>query len=113
MRSDERIDGLSDRGKAGKMPIKSQPEAFAAGMTQSKKSGFGSARDFPVGRYVLDGTLECGHRNFRKLGGDFLVRCISHAITGELLPIAHPINAEPAITVIDQKRQDADRGRFA
>src|SRR5208283_2270065 len=86
------------------MPIKRQPQALPLGVTQGKESGFSAARNAPIGRDVLDGTLKRGHRNFRILCADFLVRRVRHAMTGESLPIANPVHAELAITVINQKR---------
>ena len=55
---------LGDCGKTGKVFIKRQRQAFAAPVTQGMKTGFGAARDFAVGRYVLDGALERGQRDF-------------------------------------------------
>ncbi len=73
MRRDERIDALGDCGERGKTPIKREPEAFAAGVTQGKERGFGAARDLAIGRDVLNGALERGAGYFGKLCGDFLV----------------------------------------
>src|SRR5487761_1580243 len=109
MRSGKGVRGLGDRRKAGKMPIKRQPEAFAVRMAECLETSFSAALDFSIWRDVLDGALERGQRNFRILRGYFLVRRICHPLPGELLPIAHPVDAESAITVIDQKRLAPDR----
>lgn len=72
-------------------------------MTQGKETGLSTTSELPIRRHVLDGALKVGQWNFGILRRNFLIRRISHEVSRESLPIARPIDAEPAITVINEK----------
>src|SRR5262249_9686689 len=88
------VSPLGDPRKAGQLTVKGEPKAFAAGMTQGQKTGLGRRGNFPIRRNVLNGILKCGDWDLGVLFSHFLIGRISHAVTRELPPIAHPIIAK-------------------
>ena len=65
-----------------------------------------------VGRDVLHGALKIGQRDRGILRRHFLIRPVIDAVARELLPVARPVAAEPAIAVIDQQRPATGSRRF-
>jgi hypothetical protein len=71
-------------------------------MSERKETGLCAAGALAVGRNELHRALEFCFRNCRVLRQDLLIRSVFDAVAGQLLPIARPIAAEPAIAVIDE-----------
>ena len=82
-------------------------------MRERKETGLCAAGALAVGRNELHRALEFGFRNCRVLRQDLLIRSVFDAVAGQLLPIARPIAAEPAIAVIDELGPHAGCGRFS
>ena len=74
--------------------------------------------EFDQERFVVidpndsDRKLEFGFRNRRILRQDLLIGPVFDAVARQLLPIARPITAKPAIAIIEELRPPAGGGRF-
>src|ERR1700690_1980024 len=71
-------------------------------MGERKETGLCAAGALAVGRNELHGALEFCFRNCRVLRQDLLIRSVFDTVARQLLPIARPVAAEPAIAVIDE-----------
>ena len=98
--------------ETGQVSVESEPESFAARMGKRQETGLSAAGAPAVGRDELHRPLEFGFRNRRILRQDLLVGSVVDAFAGQLLPIARPIAAEPAIAVIDELRPRMGDWRF-
>jgi hypothetical protein len=81
-------------------------------MGKRQETGLGAACAPAFRRDELHGALEFGFRDRRVLRQDLLIRAIVDALARQLLPIARPIGAEPAIAVIDELRPRIDGWRL-
>ncbi len=107
--------GVSEFGygrEAGQISIQPKPELFARRMRNRQETGFGAAGAPAVGRDILHRALEFGFGNCRILRQDLLIGPILDAFARQLLPIARPIAAEPAVAVIDEPGPRARGWRF-
>ena len=76
-------------------------------MSKRQETGLGAAGAPAVRRNELHRALELGFRNRRILRQDLLIGSVVDALARQLLPIARPIAAEPAIAVVDEQRPRA------
>ncbi len=102
MRGDEGVSQFRDGREARQFSVEREPDSLAARVAQGQEAGLGGARALSVGRDVLHGALKVGERDRGILRRHFLIRPVIDSVAGELLPIARPVAAEPAIAVIDQ-----------
>ena len=109
---DKGVSKLRDRRETGQVAVESEPESFAARMGQRQETGLGAARAPAVGRDELHRALKFRFRNRRILRQDLLIRPVFDAVARQLLPIAGPIAAEPAVAVIEELRPRAGGWRF-
>src|SRR5262245_25705490 len=86
------------------MFVEPEPECLASRVAQREKARLRCAGSAPGGCDVLHRALKLGFGDVGAVGRDFLVRPVFDGVAGELLPIARPVAAEPAIAVIDQDR---------
>ena len=112
MRGDERVSPFGDGGETGQMAVESEPESFAGRVAQGQETGLGGAGAAPIGGDELHRALELGFRDGRILGRDLLIGPVFDLVAGQLLPVARPIGAEPAIAVIDELRARAGGSRL-
>ena len=109
---DKGVSKFGDRRETGQVAVEGEPESFAGRMGQGQETGLGAARAPAVRRNELHRALKFRFRNRRILRQDLLIRPVFDAVARQLLPIARPIAAEPAVAVIDELRPRAGGWRF-
>ena len=112
MRGDERVSSLGDGGETGQMAVESEPESLAGRVAERQETGLGGAGAMPIGGDILHRPPEIGLRDGRMLRRDLLIGPVFDLIAGQLLPVAGPVEAEPAIAVINELRTLAGGWRF-
>ena len=112
VRGDERVNQFRDGSEARQFPVERQPESLAARVAQDEEAGLGGAGTMSVGCNELYRALKLGGRDRGILRRHFLIRPVIDALARELLPVALPVAAEPAIAVIDQQRPGTGGRRF-
>jgi hypothetical protein len=104
VRGGDTVGPLAQGRKARQRAVQPQPNALARGVTQDEKAGFGARGALTVGTQILNGVLKVGRRNLRMLRGHLLKRPIGDLLSGQQLPVAHPVIAEATVAVVDQQR---------
>ena len=113
MRGDERVSQFRDGRETGQFSVEREPESLAARVAQGQETGLGGTGLMSVGRDELHRALKIGERDRGILRRHFLIRPVIDAVARELLPVARPVAAEPAIAVIDQQWPGTDSWRFS
>jgi hypothetical protein len=112
MRGDERVSSLGDGGETWQMAVESEPESLPGRVAERQETGLGGAGAMPIWSDILHRPPEIGLRDGGMLRRDLLIGPVFDLIARQLLPVAGPIEAEPAIAVIDEQRARAGGGRF-
>src|SRR6185437_2186595 len=109
---DEGVSNLGDGREAGQAPVKRKPEPLAARLREGEETGMRRARPLPLGRDELHRALKFRFRNRWVLRKNLLIGAVFDAIARQPLPVAGPIEAEPAIAVVDEPRARGRGRRF-
>ena len=83
-----------------------------ARVAQGQETGLGRTGMMSVRRDELHRALKIGQCDRGILLRHFLIRPVIDAVGRELIPVARPVAAEPAIAVIDQQRPATGSWRF-
>jgi len=112
VRGDKCVNQFRDNRETRQFSVQHEPKALAARVAQGQKTGLGGTGTMSVGRDELHCALKIGDWDCRISRRHVLIRPVIDAVTSELLPIAHRVAAEPAITVIDQQGPRTGSRRF-
>ena len=104
MRGGEGVSPFRYGRESRHMLVEIEPEPLAWRMAERQETRLCGAGAGSVRRDVLHRALKFGLRDVGILRRDLLVWPVFDAVAGELLPVARPIDAKPAIAVIDQQR---------
>src|SRR5215469_8740941 len=107
MSGDERVGPFRGGRETGNTTVESKPESSAGRVAEREETGLSRADATPVGGNELHRALEIGFRNGGIFSRDLLIRPVCDLLAGQRVPITRPINAEPAIAVIDEPRAQA------
>src|SRR5271154_7020181 len=104
MGGDERVSPFRERRETGQMAVEREPESLAGRMAQGQETGLGCAGATSVWGDELHRAPEFGFRDGRILRCDLLIGPVFDPVACQLLPMARPVAAEPAVAVIDELR---------
>ena len=104
---DKGVSKFGGRRETGQVAVESEPEPFAGRMGKGQETRLGAAGAPAAGRDELHRALELGFGDRRILRENLLIGPVFDALARQLLPIARPIGAEPAVAVIEELRPRA------
>src|SRR5262249_43820882 len=103
---------LGRRSEAGHVGVQPPPEATARSVTQHLIRCRGTRMDPTAWLDELDGVSKRLTRNRRVVSRGVLVGPIVDLAASERLPIVHPLPADAAVAVVDQRGSRGGHGRI-
>ena len=107
MGGDEGVSAFGDGRETGQVAVECKPEPPAGRVAEREKTRLGGAGATPVRGNEFHRPPELSFGDRRMLRRDLLVGPVFDLVVRQLLPVAGPIGAEPAIAVIDELRARA------